>query len=246
MGYTNAKVYREGMPEWQQHNYGVLSTAFLKEAWIDKAIPHVLIDARPALALEGGFIAGAVSLPAAGIKAALPQFPDRKLNAPIMVYDAGGGDDAILAANVLVAAGQPNVVVVTGGLKAWTAAGFPLATGNALTRIAYAPKPRPGSVSIEEFTKLAKATPPGVLILDVRNVDEAAGGVIKGSQLVPDEDIVVRMGEIPKDKRILTHCLTGVRAEMAYHKLKEKGYDVGFLNANIAVASDGTFTITPR
>jgi rhodanese-related sulfurtransferase len=246
MGYTNAKVYREGMPEWLQHNYGVLSTVFLKEAWIDKGIPHVLVDARPALALEGGFIPGAVSVPAAGIKAALPQFPDRKLNAPIMVYDAGSGDEAILAANALVAAGQPNVTVVTGGLAAWTTAGYPLATGNALTKIAYAPKPRPGSVSIEEFTKLAKATPPNVLILDVRNVDEAAGGVIKGSQLVPDEDIVVRMGEIPKDKRILTHCLTGVRAEMAYHKLKDKGYDVGFLNANIAVASDGSFTITPR
>ena len=54
------------------------------------------------------------------------------------------------------------------------------------------------------------------------------------------------MGEIPKDRKILTHCLTGVRAEMAYHKLKEKGYDVAFLNANIEVAGDGSFKITPR
>jgi len=37
-----------------------------------------------------------------------------------------------------------------------------------------------------------------------------------------------------------------VRAEMAYHKLKEKGYNVAFLNANIDVAKDGSFTITPR
>ncbi len=35
------------------------------------------------------------------------------------------------------------------------------------------------------------------------------------------------MGELPKDKRIVAHCSTGVRAEMAYHKLKEKGYNVG-------------------
>jgi rhodanese-related sulfurtransferase len=70
--------------------------------------------------------------------------------------------------------------------------------------------------------------------------------VIKGSLLVPDEDIVVRTGEIPKDKKILTHCLTGVRAEMAYHKLIENGCDVAFLNANIAVAGDGSFKIAPR
>jgi len=246
MGYTNAKVYREGMPQWLEHSYGVLSPAFLKAAWIDKGIPHVLIDARPGLELEGGFIAGAVSLPAADVKAALPQFPDKKLKAPIIVYDESGGADAIAAAKAIVASGQKNVTVVTGGLAAWKAAGYPIATGNALTKVAYTPKPRPGSISIEEFTKLARATPADVLILDVRNTDEAADGVIAGSLLVPDEEILVRINEIPKDKRILTHCLTGVRAEMAYHKLKEKGYNVAFLNANIEVAKDGSFTITPR
>ena len=163
-----------------------------------------------------------------------------------MVYDAGAGDAATEAARTIVAAGYPNVNVVTGGFNAWKAAGYTVASGTPATKIAYTPKPRPGEISIAEFTKLAQATPSGVLILDVRNVDEAAGGVIKGSQLVPDEDIVARMGEIPKDRKILTHCLTGVRAEMAYHKLRENGYDVAFLNANIEVAGDGTFKITPR
>ena len=54
MGYTNAKVYREGMPEWTQKNFGVLSTTFLKVAWLDKDIPHVLIDVRPVAELAGG------------------------------------------------------------------------------------------------------------------------------------------------------------------------------------------------
>ena len=36
--------------------------------------------------------------------------------------------------------------------------------------------PRPGEVSIDEFTGIAKATPPGTLILDVRNADEAERG----------------------------------------------------------------------
>jgi rhodanese-related sulfurtransferase len=246
MGYTNAKVYREGMPEWLQKNYGVLSATFLKDAWIDKDIPHVLLDVRPASEMAGGFIPSAVSMPAETAAKALDRLPDRKLKAPIIVYDGGSGDAAVQVARTISGAGYPNVLVVTGGLPAWKGAGYPLATGVPATKIAYAPKPRPGEVSIADFTQLAKSTPPGSLILDVRNKDEAAAGVIKGSLLVPDEDIVSRMGEIPKDKRIVTHCLTGVRAEMAYHKLKEQGYNVGFLNAAIEVAGDGTFKITPR
>ena len=248
MGYTNAKVYREGMPEWAQKNFGVLSMAFLKDAWIDKGIPHVLLDVRLATDAAAGFIPGAVSLPAADVKAALPGFPDKKFKAPIMVYDSGnvGDASAVEAAKTIVAAGIPNVMVVTGGVNAWKVAAYPLASGTPATKIAYVPKPRPGEVSVEEFTRLARAAPPGTLILDVRNSDEAASGMIKGAMLLPDEDIMARMGEVPKDKRIVTHCLTGTRAEMAYHKLKDNGYNVGFLNANIAVAGDGSFAITPR
>ena len=246
MGYTNARVYREGMPEWTQRNYGVLSATFLKEAWIDKGIPHVLLDVRPEAEAATGFVPGAVSLPGEVLEAKLAQFPDKKLKAPIMVYDASGGATAATAAKKIVAAGYVNVTVITGGFDAWKQAGYPLASGTPATKIAYAPKPRPGEVSTAEFTKIATGTPSGTLILDVRNRDEAAGGMIKGAMLVPDEEIVARMGEIPKDKRIVTHCLTGVRAEMAYHKLKDSGYNVGFLNAPIEVAGDGTFQIGPR
>ena len=48
LGYTNVKVYREGYPEWLERNIGVIAAPHLKEAWIDKQIPHVLVDARPA------------------------------------------------------------------------------------------------------------------------------------------------------------------------------------------------------
>jgi rhodanese-related sulfurtransferase len=114
------------------------------------------------------------------------------------------------------------------------------------TLIAYAPKPRAGSIPMAEFTTLAKKTPADVLILDVRNADEASSGMIKGALLIPDEELAARMAEVPKDKRILTHCLTGIRAEMAYHKLKEAGYNAAFLNNEIEVAKDGSFKITPR
>lgn len=247
MGYTNVKVYREGWPEWTQKNWGVISPQFVKEAFLDKDIPHVMIDARQAgEAQRTGFIPGAVQLPADKVKGALKTFPAKKLKAPIMVYDGTGKDEAVQAAMVLVKAGYENVLVVSGGLAAWQGAGYALVTGTPAMKVAYAPKPRPGSLPIDEFRKIANSMPADTLILDVRNQDEGNAGMIKGAMLVPEEEILARLGEIPKDKRIVTHCSTGIRAEMAYHKLKEKGYKVAFLNADMDIVKDGKFTITPR
>ena len=246
LGYTNVKVYPGGVPEWLEKNVGVLSPAFLQEAWIAKDIPHVLIDVRPASTVaRDGFIPGAVNVPVSQIPAALATLPPAKLKAPIMVYDGDGGTAARYSAKTIQGAGQTNVNTVTGGFDAWKAAGNKVATGTPVTKIAYAPKPRPGEISIAEFTALAKATPADVLILDVRNQDEANAGMIKGAKLIPDEDLAARMGEVPKDKRIVTHCATGVRAEMAYHKLKDKGYKVNFVKADLAIKKDGSFVATP-
>jgi rhodanese-related sulfurtransferase len=85
-----------------------------------------------------------------------------------------------------------------------------------------------------------------VLILDVRNADEANAGMIKGAKLIPDEELAARMSELPKDKRIIAHCSTGVRAEMAYHKLKEAGFKVGFVYADLAIGKNGDVKLTPK
>lgn len=247
LGYTNVRVYREGMPDWQAHSYGVLTPAFLRSAYIGKDIPHVLIDARSSEDAASGHIAGAVSVPPTQARTVLKSLPDPALRAPIVVYDGRGGPQASSLAEALVKAGQRNVVVLNGGLVGWQAAGFAVDSGMpAATRIAYVPKPRPGAVPVEEFKTLARSTSSDVLILDVRNRDEANAGMIKGAMLMPDEEIAGRLAEIPKNKRIVAHCITGIRAEMAYHKLKDAGYNVSFLNAEIDIAKDGSFKVKPR
>jgi rhodanese-related sulfurtransferase len=243
LGYTNVKVYHDGVPEWVKRNYLVLSTQFLKEAWIEKDIPHVLVDVRPAKDAEAGFIKGAVSIPAADIEKSLAKFPPKDKKAPIMIYDQKGGDDAVKAAKTLITAGYAPVDIVSGGFDGWKAAGFPVQTGKLATNIVYVPKPRPGEISIDDFKKIAMNTPADTLILDVRNRDEGNAGMIKGAKLVPDEEILDRFAEIPKDKKIITHCSTGVRAEMAYHKLKEKGYNAQFLNAKVEINDKGEFKL---
>jgi rhodanese-related sulfurtransferase len=243
LGYTNVRVYREGWPEWTQKNVGVLPAQYLKEAWIEREIPHVLIDARPAGFAQAGYIPGAVNIGPGAIGKALAGFPERQLKAPIMVYDAAGGEAALEVARAITRAGYANVNVIPGGFEAWKAAGYAVKSGALVDAVAYAPKPRPGQITIAEFQRLAASTPANTLILDVRNSDEAGAGMIKGALLVPDDEIVARLAEIPKDKRIVAHCSTGIRAEMAYHKLKEKGYDVAFVKGDIEIDKAGKLTI---
>ena len=76
MGYTNVKVYRDGVPEWLEKNVGVISAPFLKDAWIEKDIPHVLVDVRPASTVaRDGFIPGAVNVPVSQVASVLATLP---------------------------------------------------------------------------------------------------------------------------------------------------------------------------
>ena len=243
LGYTNVKVYHDGIPAWTKRNFTVINAKQLKEGWIEKDMPHVLVDVRPAAEAEKGFIKGAVTLPAAEVAKSIDKFPPKAKKPPIMLYDQNGGDAAKAAAKALVDAGYPMVNVVVGGLDAWKAAGGAVETGTLATAMSYVPKPRPGTIAVEEFKKITASMPADTMIVDVRSQTEANEGMIKGASVIPDSEILDRLAELPKDKKVITYCNTGVQAEMSYHKLKEKGYNVRFLNAKLDINKDGSFTI---
>ena len=159
--------------------------------------------------------------------------------------DATGGEAARAVATELVKAGYVGVNVLTGGFKAWQAAALPMDTGALAAQAVFEPKPGPGSISPTDFAKIAEVSIAGrgAVILDVRNADETRNGSIKGALLNPEPQLLARLSEIPRDKRILCHCSTGIRAELAYHLLKEKGYDVRFLPTEITIIDTGEFTI---
>ena len=135
LGYTNLRVYREGEPEWKTRNYLVTTPAFVKAAYVDRDIPHVMIDARAPGDATSGHIKGAVSVPAGKEAAVLKSLPPAKLNAPLIVYDGRGGEQAVAVANALVKAGQQNVMVLNEGMIGWQAAAYPIESGTpALTQ----------------------------------------------------------------------------------------------------------------
>lgn len=244
LGYTNLKVYKDGMPGWLEKNFGTLPTQFLKEAWLDKDIAHVLLDVRPVKTAVKGAIKGAVTFPAKQAAARIKKL-DIKKNAPVIVYDQKGAKDSEAVAKALVKAGFKRVLVLNGGLDAWQSAKYDVVSGALATQASYVPKPRPGEVNLDEFKKYAAELPANVMIIDVRSAKEGSAGMLKTAKLIPAEELKERTAEIPKDKLIVLHCNTGVIAEMAYHSLKELGYtNVKFVNAKIEFAKNGSYKIT--
>jgi rhodanese-related sulfurtransferase len=246
LGYTNIKVYKDGMPAWSQKNYTLLSAQFFKEAWINKDIPHVLLDVRPATEAAKSAVKGAVSFPAHHNAALLVKELDQKLKkAPVIVYDDKGGVQAISVAKELLKAGFTNIKLLAGGFAAWQSAKFEVVAGKLATKASYTPKPRPGEIALDEFKKYTVEKPANVVIIDARSTGEAKAGMLKTAKLIPAEEIKDRLAEIPKDKLIVFYCNTGVIAEVAYNTLKSLGYtNVKFANAKVDFDKNGSYEIS--
>lgn len=236
------KVFHDGMPAWKKSGRLVLSSVGYIKQNLEKDIPTVVVDVRNTSDATKGFIPGAVSVPAEGIERAKDKFPADK-KAPIVLYSA---DDVVSASAFAVIRGWgfSNTSVLEGGIDAWRKAGYTLESGDLKTDIVYVPKPRPGEISVDEFKKIVETHPPDTLVLDIRDVDEAMQGMLKGAVNIPTQELSKRLAEIPRDKQIVTYCQTGVRAEIAYNILKDAGYNVRFLNANLKVDKDGKYELS--
>ncbi len=237
LGYTNVKIYTRGFADWSKTEYSVTTPDWLKKA-IEKDLPLVLIDVRPQETARGGRIKGAVSIPLDRLDASKDSFPKQK-NAPIVIY----GEGKRQAAKKIVSWGYRAVRILPIGFAEWRQSGNPVQTGPVSARITYIPKPKPGTISIEEFTTTAHETPPDALLVDVRNPEEVDKGAIKRSVNIPTDQIPQRLGELPSDRDIVFYCPNGVRAEMAYNMLKNAGRQSRYLDASIRIDKDGNFKI---
>ncbi|MBI5655350.1 MAG: sulfurtransferase [Geobacter sp.] len=241
LGYTNAKVFVDGMPEWFNKHYGVTLAKDFKDAYKD--MPFVLLDTRKPAVAEKGFIPGAATFTAVDAKS-LKSLPDKKMKAPIIVYDADGKENATAVAAKIAEAGYVNVVVLRDGIAGWEQAKLPVATGALATKIVYVPKPKPGEIDVEEFRKYLTAIPADTILVDVRLPEEVKEGSVKGAVNIPAAEIDQNLAKLPKDKKIVAYCNTGTQAEMAYHTLKAKGYtNIHFLNAKLFF-DDGSVEIS--
>ncbi len=243
LGHTNVKVYLDGIPAWRKAGKLTIECVQCLIERVKLDIPTVVVDLRPVGEAKKGHIAGAVSIPITDIGTAYEKFP-RDKKAPIVLYSYDT-KSAIQAFEIIsVWGGFTNITVLEGGFEEWKKIGGKITTGDLPTRITWEPKPRPGEISVEEFKAIAEKIPADKFVLDVRDSDEAENGMLIGAKNIPTQDVPKRFAEIPKDKEIIVHCLTGVRAELAFHALKNAGYKTRFLNAIVKIDPNGRYEIT--
>ena len=68
------------------------------------------------------------------------------------------------------------------------------------------------------------------ILVDVRNPEELAIGMIEGTLNIPLGELRQRMNEIPHSKRVVIYCQVGKRGYVASRILEQNGYDVINLN----------------
>ncbi len=64
----------------------------------------------------------------------------------------------------------------------------------------------------------------GAAIVDVRTKGEYASGHIRGSINIPLDQLQNRLGQLKKDKVIITCCASGMRSSSAKSILKSNGF----------------------
>ncbi len=234
-GWNNSRVYIEGMPAWKKAGHHTVSTSdYVRTANI------VLIDLRAPAAVTAGHIPRAVGIPARKLADSQDLFPE-SLTAPIVFY-ADNLDTSIKAVETARGWRYKNVSLLEfPGVLEWQKKGYDIKTGPAAAEIVYVRKLEPGQISIPNFEAALKSK--AITVVDVRGPAEYAEGHFPGAINISLDELPAKIDDIPSDKFVVVHCRTGVRGEMAYLLLKEKGFDVKYLKAGCQCKLDGTYLI---
>ena len=83
-----------------------------------------------------------------------------------------------------------------------------------------------GTSSIRPESEVAKVIRNGAYILDVRTAFEAKKGIAPGATNISLLELNRRLGELPRDRTIVTYCQTGGRAGKARDILERNGFKV--------------------
>ncbi len=82
-----------------------------------------------------------------------------------------------------------------------------------------------GEVKVWHWHDAEKLKEEGATIVDVRSPILHAEGCVPGAINIPIVQLREKLNELPKDKPIYLHCITGFTSYIAYRILKQHGYD---------------------
>lgn len=234
-GYTNIKVFHAGTPVWQENGKPVVTSYEFVSKRLDNI---VLIDTRGPEVAKKGHIQGAFAIALDQLEQEKDAFPlDTKV--PIVLYgDKTDIDKIAPVIEELTLWVDHKMFILNGGYETWVKEGGLTDAEKIRTKIVYLSKPGPGEIVGDEFMNIVNSEPEDKIILDVRATDEVAEGKIKWSMNIPLDDLQSNLTKLAKNKEIIIHCSTGMRAQMAHSELKNAGFNTRFLNDNIAFLKD--------
>ena len=245
LGFKNVKVYHAGLPDWRKAGHLVVSNNAAIQEYKKVDASFIVIDVRPADQIAKGHIPNSVAIPKDGLDSLKDQFP-KFMGAVIIIVDETGVSEASQKAFKTISDwGYKQTSILDKGFKGWQTAGNAIATGPAASTINYVRKLLPGEIELAAFKTLLEKPSPDTIVLDVRAASEVAEGKLPNTMQLPLDELEIRIGELPKDKRIIVHCATGARAEMAYNVLKNAGFNTGYVRATLSFDKDkpGTFVL---
>ena len=243
IGYTNIQVYAEGYPDWKVNGGLVgVSVSHLSKMMAGES-KIVVIDSRPKnRKYNKGHIPGAISIPDSSFDKMIDKLPADKTT-PLYFYC--GGIKCKLSPNSAKKAiklGYTNVQIVPEGYPGWVKA---YGKGDVFKVPEIKSGEDSGTISVASFEQIFKTAPETLLLVDVRDPEEFAGGSFKGAINMPIGDMEKRMDELTNDRTIVFFCGTAGRAGEAYDMMKmfKPELKTYFLNAEIDHHSDGSYTI---
>ena len=204
-------------------NYQEIDAAGVKKL-MDKGNTLVV---NPLAPIEFGneHIAGSVNIPIENLKTGLPK--DKAM--PIVFYCLG--EKCVYswrAAEDAVALGYSNVYAFRGGIPAWKAAGYPVASTLTLPDIDVP------AISTEKLATILATD--DIVLLDINCEEDADKFWIDTPKRVyiPLKDLADSYTSIPKNKKVVVLCLKGHRSPTAARYLVLKGYkDVQIVEGGI-------------
>jgi rhodanese-related sulfurtransferase len=224
MGYSDAWVYRNGVPGWNQKAQPLLATdAYLKKGNL------ILLDTSAGKETIVSSSNKTVQISMDELKGAKGKsvLADLSKNAPLVVI--GRGDMEAVNATLDELRELDFRRLAYFPLAAWKEA---LGTAPAATAVTWAPVYAPGQVSPKAFEEAVAA---GKFILDVRPAADYARGHFKGAMSLPIEEMEKDFAKIPKDVPVFVNCATGAKSQKTYDILGRKGYtNIAFLDAEIS------------
>jgi rhodanese-related sulfurtransferase len=103
------------------------------------------------------------------------------------------------------------------------------------------------TVRPKEVAELLRTDPHGAVLLDVREPDEREVARIEPSLHIPMNDVAARLGEIPRDRRVIVYCHHGGRSLMVASYLSGQGFeDLANLDGGIDAWSRQVDPSVPR